>query len=234
VTDTARLLLTAALLSAATVSVFAWRITRIDREEPGRLIGELRLAQWGAILLAGMAAMPVGLVLGAPGTTTVWNDYSGALPFGDRYSMELTDAATEWQVRWQVTAPQDVPPPGPLDSLALLQTPPNGFAIRQQVVEVGLHGRALVRHATQRQRQRQGKGPGVSGGLPTGVVLELHGAARGQAPGADALGIRPDRELAGLCRSARHALPLGLGLARGGLLVHGQVQAHHLAQCGSR
>jgi len=65
---------------------------------------------------------------GAPGTTTVWNDYSGALPFGDRYSMELTDAATEWQVRWQVTAPQDVPPPGPLDSLALLQTPPNPSA----------------------------------------------------------------------------------------------------------
>ena len=76
-TDTARLLLTAAVLSAATVSVFAWRITRIDREEPGRLIGELRLAQWGAILLAGMAAIPLGLVLTAPGTAT--GNFEGAI-----------------------------------------------------------------------------------------------------------------------------------------------------------
>jgi hypothetical protein len=70
VNETALLLLTAALLSAATVVVFAWRLTRIDREEPARLIGELRLAQWGAVLLAGVGMIPVGLVLDAPGMLT--------------------------------------------------------------------------------------------------------------------------------------------------------------------
>jgi hypothetical protein len=66
VSDTARVLLTAAILSAVTVSTFAWRLTQLDREETARLIGELRLAQWGAILLAGMASIPLGLVLRAP------------------------------------------------------------------------------------------------------------------------------------------------------------------------
>jgi hypothetical protein len=66
VADTARILLTAAVLSAATVSTFAWRLTRIDREEPARLIGELRLAQWAAILLAGVSAIPLGLMLREP------------------------------------------------------------------------------------------------------------------------------------------------------------------------
>ncbi len=69
-TDTARVLLTAAILSAATVSIFAWKITRIDREEPARLIGELRLAQWAAVLLAGVGMVPLGLVLAAPATAT--------------------------------------------------------------------------------------------------------------------------------------------------------------------
>ena len=69
-TDTARVLLTAAILSAATVSIFAWKITRIDREEPARLIGELRLAQWAAVLLAGVGMVPLGLVIAAPTTVT--------------------------------------------------------------------------------------------------------------------------------------------------------------------
>jgi hypothetical protein len=68
VNDTARVLLTAALLSGLTLVTFAWRITRLDREEPARLIGELRLAQWAAVLLAGVAMIPLGLVLGSPDT----------------------------------------------------------------------------------------------------------------------------------------------------------------------
>ena len=68
-TDTARVLLTAAILSAATVSTFAWRLTQLDREDTARLIGELRLAQWAAILLAGTAAIPLGLVLHYPNIT---------------------------------------------------------------------------------------------------------------------------------------------------------------------
>jgi hypothetical protein len=46
VNDTARVLLTGALLSGLAISMFAWRIRHIDAEEPDRLIGELRLAQW--------------------------------------------------------------------------------------------------------------------------------------------------------------------------------------------
>ena len=64
--DTARVLLTAAILSGLTIVTFAWRITRLDREEPARLIGELRLAQWAAVLLAGVAMIPLGLVLASP------------------------------------------------------------------------------------------------------------------------------------------------------------------------
>ncbi len=69
-TDTARVLLIAAILSAASVSLFAWTITRIDPEEPARLIGELRLAQWASVLLAGVGAMPIGMVLAVPGAAT--------------------------------------------------------------------------------------------------------------------------------------------------------------------
>jgi hypothetical protein len=59
-------LLTAALLSGAAVTLFAWRVGQIDAEESHRLIGELRLAQWAAVLLAGVGAVPLGLALGGP------------------------------------------------------------------------------------------------------------------------------------------------------------------------
>jgi len=61
VTDTARVLLTFAILSGVAVSVFARRITQLDPSQPERLIGELRLAQWAAILLASAGAIPAGL-----------------------------------------------------------------------------------------------------------------------------------------------------------------------------
>ena len=65
--DTARVLLTAGVLSALAVSTFAWRVVQIDTEETDRLIGELRLAQWMAVLLAGVGAIPLGLALAEPG-----------------------------------------------------------------------------------------------------------------------------------------------------------------------
>jgi len=64
VTDTARVLLTFAILSGVAVSVFARRITQMDPMQPERLIGELRLAQWAAILLAAAGAIPIGLSVG--------------------------------------------------------------------------------------------------------------------------------------------------------------------------
>jgi predicted branched-subunit amino acid permease len=50
------------------VSTFAWRVTRIDHDEPDRLIGELRLAQWMAVLFAGASGVPIGLALARPAT----------------------------------------------------------------------------------------------------------------------------------------------------------------------
>jgi hypothetical protein len=41
-TDTARVLLTAAVLSAGVITILAWQVIRTDVTAPGRLIGELR------------------------------------------------------------------------------------------------------------------------------------------------------------------------------------------------
>jgi hypothetical protein len=62
--DTARVLLAAAALSAGSVSLLAWRTSRIDPSHPGRLVSELQLARWAAILLAASGALAAGLALG--------------------------------------------------------------------------------------------------------------------------------------------------------------------------
>jgi hypothetical protein len=69
-TDTVRVLLAAAVLSAATLGAFAWRLSRTEADQPERLIGELRLSQWTALLLAGLGGLSVGLAVAfqsAPG-----------------------------------------------------------------------------------------------------------------------------------------------------------------------
>jgi hypothetical protein len=62
-TDTARVLLTAALLTGSALATFVTRIVRIDPAQPERLVGELWLAQWAALLLAAVGAMPIGACL---------------------------------------------------------------------------------------------------------------------------------------------------------------------------
>jgi hypothetical protein len=61
VSDTARVLLVAALLSASAFAAFVWRLARLDPNEPARRIAELRVSQWAAVLLAATAAVPMGL-----------------------------------------------------------------------------------------------------------------------------------------------------------------------------
>ena len=61
--DTVRVLLSAAAVSLAAVATLAWRIARTDPAGPERLIGELRLAQWAAVLLAGVCSVPLGLAV---------------------------------------------------------------------------------------------------------------------------------------------------------------------------
>lgn len=65
-TDTGRVLLTAAVLSLTAIGALAWRVGRTDPTQPERLVGELRLAQWAAILLAATGAIPIGLAVGLP------------------------------------------------------------------------------------------------------------------------------------------------------------------------
>lgn len=61
--DTSRLILTVAVLSAGATGMFGWRVSRLDPSEPERLIGELRLAQWAAMLLAATAGVSIGLAI---------------------------------------------------------------------------------------------------------------------------------------------------------------------------
>ena len=67
--DTARVLLTAAVLASTALAAFLWRLTRLDPSGPERLIGELRLAQWAALTLAAAGTVSIGLAVahdGAP------------------------------------------------------------------------------------------------------------------------------------------------------------------------
>lgn len=65
--DTARVLLVASTLSAAAVTLLAWRVAQLDTSLPDRLIGELRLSRWAAVLLAGVGATSIGLGVAGAG-----------------------------------------------------------------------------------------------------------------------------------------------------------------------
>lgn len=81
--DTARVVVTAAALSAATLAVFAWRLLMLDADGPERLIGELRLAQWAALLLGATGAISIGLALGDLNTPLAnWDAAIGILFVG--------------------------------------------------------------------------------------------------------------------------------------------------------
>jgi hypothetical protein len=81
VNDTARVLLTAAVLSGAALSAFAWRVARIDFEDTDRLIGELRLAQWMAVVLAAVSGPPIGIALARPDAALAHLDIAAAVGF---------------------------------------------------------------------------------------------------------------------------------------------------------
>ena len=61
--DTARLVVIAFALSGSALGAFAWRLVAIDPAQAQRLIGELRLAQWIAILLAVTGGAWLGLAI---------------------------------------------------------------------------------------------------------------------------------------------------------------------------
>jgi hypothetical protein len=80
---------------------------------------------------------------------------------------------------------------------ALLETPPYGIAVGQQIVEIGLDGLAAMLVRGESQGQGEAERPGFGGAGPVGVVLELHGRARREAPLSDAQAVGPDRERPG-------------------------------------
>ena len=59
--ETVRALIAIALLSGSALTVFVWRLGRLDAAEPERLIGELRFAQWMALALAAVGGAWLGI-----------------------------------------------------------------------------------------------------------------------------------------------------------------------------
>jgi len=74
-------LLTVAVLSTVAFATFAWRVSRIDVDESERLIGELRLMQWAAVMLAVVTGIPIGLALAAPAAPLAHLDIALAAMF---------------------------------------------------------------------------------------------------------------------------------------------------------
>lgn len=62
-TDTARVLMTVALLAASATGFFTWKILQLEPSGPQRLVALLRLAQWCALLLAASGAVSIGLAV---------------------------------------------------------------------------------------------------------------------------------------------------------------------------
>jgi hypothetical protein len=65
VTDTARLLLTIAALSAVVMAALTWNVLRGESASPARLIAQLRVSQWAAIMLAAVGGISIGLSVAA-------------------------------------------------------------------------------------------------------------------------------------------------------------------------
>jgi hypothetical protein len=68
VTETARVLLTAGILSAVALTTFVWRVIRPGRAPHEYLIDQLRLSQVAALLLASSGAIGIGVAVATTGT----------------------------------------------------------------------------------------------------------------------------------------------------------------------
>lgn len=69
-TETARVLLTAVVLSAVALGVLTRRLSSAALRSPERLVAQLHLSQWASLVLAIQGALTIGLAIGgehAPG-----------------------------------------------------------------------------------------------------------------------------------------------------------------------
>lgn len=62
-TETARILLTVVVLTGVGLSVFAWRVSRTSAGAPDRLVAQLHLSHWAALVLAVQGAIGMGLAI---------------------------------------------------------------------------------------------------------------------------------------------------------------------------
>jgi hypothetical protein len=67
VNELSRLLLLAAVLWGIAFGWFGWRLSRLEALDPARVVGELHLSHWAAILLAALGAIPIGLAIANDG-----------------------------------------------------------------------------------------------------------------------------------------------------------------------
>ena len=56
------------------MTALAWRTLRLDPSSPERLIGELGLARWAGVLIAGVGGISLGLAVGRPDVPMVHVD----------------------------------------------------------------------------------------------------------------------------------------------------------------
>jgi hypothetical protein len=60
VSETVRALIATAALAASGLTVFVWRLGRLETNDPNRLIAELRFSQWMALILAAVGGAWLG------------------------------------------------------------------------------------------------------------------------------------------------------------------------------
>jgi hypothetical protein len=75
-------LLTAGVLSLSTAGVFAVRLRRTDTADAARLVGQLRLSQWAAIVLAMLGGAPIGLAVASASQPLAHLDLTFGVAFG--------------------------------------------------------------------------------------------------------------------------------------------------------
>jgi uncharacterized membrane protein HdeD (DUF308 family) len=81
VTETARVLLTAVILSAVGLGVSAARLARAASGSPERLVAQLHLSQWAALVLAVQGAITLGLAVSSESAPSALPDaLLGLLP----------------------------------------------------------------------------------------------------------------------------------------------------------
>lgn len=64
-TDTARLILTIATLSAVVMAALTRGVLRAESASPARLVAQLRAAQWAAVILGAVGGISMGLAIAA-------------------------------------------------------------------------------------------------------------------------------------------------------------------------